>query len=507
MTQRDGDLISINASGAGWRSSGWSRIFLPACLAVYIALGTAYVFVLPLGQAPDEPAHFQYILFIAEHGRLAHFYDDDAGYEAYQAPLYYTLGAAAGKLAMIGAPDDPAVPPTPARDSDDQIIARLPDYPTVREGQHELALDALRQSYDFTIAARQAWIVVRLLTVAIGAIGVFLGYRIIFLLFPDHPWIAATVAGFMATLPMYVHISASASNDPPTVAAVGFTLLISLLILRHGPTVRRCAMLGLALGIGMLTKDSANAAVPVALLALTWSIGLRHEPKPTETILTGLGARAAALDWPLLLKRLGVVFGVAAVVAGWWYGRNIALYGSPVHFPANVERQIPWETYLGYPEMIVQVLSIALPMFFRNFWAGFAWTNIAVAPWMYTGFLVIAVAALPGLLGFIFDARAGRLQWSKFQVRGFWLLILGLVLLGLAVLWYILLIDLGGGSQGRYLFPVLPVTTMLWALGVGRLLPRRAHRAIPLVVTGAMLAFNLYCLLGVIAPFYQALGI
>ena len=77
--------------------------FLHACLAGYLALATAYALVLPLGHAPDEPAHFAYVLFIAEHGRLPNFYADQVGYESYQAPLYYTLSAAVCKLAMVAA--------------------------------------------------------------------------------------------------------------------------------------------------------------------------------------------------------------------------------------------------------------------------------------------------------------------------------------------------------------------------------------------------------------------
>jgi hypothetical protein len=119
---------------------------------------------------------------------------------------------------------------------------------------------------------------------------------------------------------------------------------------------------------------------------------------------------------------------------------------------------------------------------------------------------VVSAAALPGLLMLVADARAGRLGWSLLQVRSVWLLILTKVLLGLAVLWYILTIDLGGGSQGRYLFPVLFAFGLLAALGLGRVLPSRAREALPWVVGGGMLAFNLWCLFGLIMPFFRAMG-
>jgi len=499
-----------NTPEAGWRSSPWSRHFLPACIGACLALGAAWATVVPIGQAPDEPGHFRYALFLAQHGRLPDYYADSAGYESYQAPLYYTLAAAVGKLAGIGAEtpaDGGQALPAALQASNDEIIARLPDYPTVRRRQHALALDALRQAADFTPAQRRAWLVMRLFTVLLGALGLFLGYRIVLLVFPDRPWLAATAAAVLAALPMYTHISAAVGNDPPTVVVIGLTMLLALLILRDGPTPKRATLLGLALGAGMLTKDSANAALPAALLALVWAAGRRREPARADTILTDLARRVAAVDWAKFARAAGLALGVALAAGGWWYVRNTLLYGSPQHFPANVEKQVGWEVYLAQPVALWQVLRVAVPMAFRNFWAGFAWTNIAVAPALYWLLLILCLAALPGLLLLIRDAFTGRLGWSVLQVRAFWLVLLTIALLKFAVLGYILTIDLGGGSQGRYLFPVLFGMVMMWALGVGRVLPKRARNALPFVVGAALLAFNLYCLLGLVVPFYRAIGL
>ncbi|MGM0493432.1 MAG: DUF2142 domain-containing protein [Armatimonadota bacterium] len=480
---------------------------LPLCLAVYLALSVTWAFVLPLGQAPDEPAHFRYALFIAESGRLPDFHADGAGYESYQAPLYYTLCALIGKLTMTGTGHEPPPPPEALQAPEERVLARLPDYETVRGGQHELALDALRQAHAYTTAERRAWRAMRLFTVLLGAVGIFLAWRITFLIFPGRGWIAGTVGAVMATQPMYVHITSSVGNDPPATAVVGLILLLMLLILRHGPNLRRCALLGFALGLGALTKTTAVVVLPVALLGVIWAAGKRHEPEPGETYLTDWGRRVAAIDWPHALKCIGAALGVAAVVAGWWYARNVMLYGTASPFPANVEKQVPWEAYLVRPDLLAGILGIALPMTFRNFWAGFAWTNIAAPAWVYWALLAIVAAALPGLVMLVVDAKRDRLGWSLAQVRGVWLLIFAKALLGLAVLWYILTIDLGGGSQGRYMFPVLGAMALLWTIGVGRLIPEKPRRWLPAVVGVAMLAFNLWCLLGLVIPFYRAMGL
>ena len=80
--------------------------------AMYLLLGSAYVLRTPLWQAPDEPAHFNYVEHIAEGAGLpvlqtgdydqarledltADRFRDGAvetlRYEAHQPPLYYLL--------------------------------------------------------------------------------------------------------------------------------------------------------------------------------------------------------------------------------------------------------------------------------------------------------------------------------------------------------------------------------------------------------------------------------
>lgn len=503
------DVTGQDASGRPWLAAPWSRL-LAASLVVHLALSGACAFIFPLGQAPDEPAHFRYALFIARHGRLPNFNVDNAGYESYQAPLYYTLCAAVGKLTMVAAPSGQqaeAGPPEALRASDQTILSRLPQYPTIRPGQHQLALDALRQAHRYSPAERRAWLAMRLLTVIVGAVGILLAWRILILLFPERQWIAGTVSVGMATNPMYAHISGAVGNDPPATVAVGLVLLMAMLVLRHGASARRSALLGLALATAMLTKDSALAALPAALLALAWGVGRRYDPRPAETPLTDIAHRVAAIDWGSFARNAAVTLGVAALFGGWWYVRNQLLYGAPQHFPANVERQISWETYLAQPWLIGTVLSVAIPMAFRNFWAGFGWTNIAVAPAFYWLFAGACIVALFGLLLLYNDRRRNDLDWSALQIRGFWILVMTAALLALAVVWYILTIDFGGGSQGRYMFPAMPALGMLWAVGVGRLLQEDARRHLPVLTGVAMLAFSLYAILGVALPFYQALGV
>lgn len=513
MSRRATDMHN-NAPDPGERSPHRSGRFLHACVVGYLVLATGYALVLPLGHAPDEPAHFAYVLFIAENGRLPDFYADNVGYESYQAPLYYTLSAGVCKLAMLAAQALGASPPPPlpprlldAADPQAPLPPQIDKHPWVPRGQYHLMFAAWAEALAYTPAQRAGWLAVRLFTVLLGGLGIVLAWRIVAVLFPQRPWLADSVAALMAFLPMYAHIAAAVGNDPPTVVALGFSVLMTLLILRDGPDPRRVALLGLALGLGMLTKDSADVAIPVALLALVGSAGRRHEPAEADSFLVGLGRRIAALRWGLILKRAALMLGVMALVAGWWPVRNIMLYGEPLPYPANPQTQRPWDFYLMFPDQLPPALGLSLPMTFRNFWGNFAWTNIALAPWIYWALLAVSLMPLPGLALLVADGRAGRLGWSAFQHAGFRVLMLTLALMTMAVTGHALFIGIGGGSQGRYYFPVLSALGLLAALGLARVLPETARPKLPWVIAGALLAFNLYCLLGVVVPFYRALGV
>lgn len=501
------------------RSGRRSRPLPAVALCIYLVLVCVYAFIFPLGHAPDEPAHFAYVLFIAENGRLPHYHDDDfylddLRYESYQAPLYYTLSAGVCKLTMLaaealgarGPADLPAVLQAPT-----QRGAPLPPgiekHPWVPREQYRLMLGAWQQALVLTPAQQAGWRAVRVFTALLGGLGVLLAWRIMRVLFPEREWLADAVAAGMAFLPMYVHIAAAVGNDPPTVVVVELSVLLTLLMLRDGPSPRRVALLGLSLGLGMLTKDSANVVIPVALLALAWSAGRRYDPEPHESYLTDLARRVAALRWGLIVKRAALMLLVTAAVAGWWFARNQMLYQHALHYPANPQTQLPWDYYLIFPSHLWLALKLHVPMTFRNFWANFAWTNIALPPWTYWALLVLSLLPLPGLAVLIADARGGRLQWPVERTRGFAAVLLTLALMAAAVTGHAFFIGIGGGSQGRYYFPVLFALGMLWTMGVARLLPERMHRALPYVVGGAMLAFNLYCLFGVILPFYRALGV
>lgn len=94
---------------------------LALTVAAYLALGVLYAVKTPAWQVPDEPAHYNYVRFVAEQGRLPELVPGDyphkyleeiksrrfppdmsidpIRYESHQPPLYYLLAACVYRIA------------------------------------------------------------------------------------------------------------------------------------------------------------------------------------------------------------------------------------------------------------------------------------------------------------------------------------------------------------------------------------------------------------------------
>ncbi|MFH1486397.1 MAG: hypothetical protein ABIH46_10025, partial [Chloroflexota bacterium] len=264
---------------------GW---FLWILICAYAILGVSYAARTPTWQAPDEPAHFNYVRNIAEgHGlpilqkgdydsdyleklKAAKFPRemsiDSIRYESHQPPLYYIL---ASPLYLVS--------------------RHLPI-----EGQV---------------------LVLRLFSVFMGCLLLLVAYAAARQVFPQTSLISLGVPAFIALLPQHIAMSAAVNNDTLAELMVSAILLLIVGELSpsrkrgHGQTLRSTFLLGLLLGLALLTKATAYTSL-VLIPAGLWLAS---------------GSRPDKADWGLG-KRFLLIGAVAAVVAGWWFVRNIFVY-------------------------------------------------------------------------------------------------------------------------------------------------------------------------------------
>ncbi|MFC1466115.1 MAG: hypothetical protein ACFLMY_14840 [Candidatus Brachytrichaceae bacterium NZ_4S206] len=210
-------------------------------------------------------------------------------------------------------------------------------------------------------------------------------------------------------------------------------------------------LLGLALGLAFLSKNSALALIGFAALALAFI--------------------AWRTSWPArdLLRRGALTFGAFAAVALPYLGYNLMRYGRLL-----TDRN-PNNPILAAPTSVigegvwVSIRDAWLPQLFANtfrtFWGKFGWGNVGLPEWAYVAFVAFTLA---GALGCIIGYRCAT---RPLRTAIIVLLMLGLAMMVLP-LYRALFYQDPALMPGRYLMPALTAYAGLlgfgWSVLIGR---------------------------------------
>jgi hypothetical protein len=401
--------------------------FLVIILLAFVVLATWYSLTIPLGEAPDEVPHFTYIRYLAQHRRLPTTTEE---HEAFQPPLYYALGA----TLTFWIEDTPDAPFTVRANADfDATDPRAPK---------NLLLHTADEAWPYR-GWVLAWHLIRLLSIAFGAVTVWAAFQLGRALFPTAPAIRLTMAALTAFTPQFLFMSAVANNDN---AATAFSALVlwqmaTLLQAKERPRLwTRSILLGALLGLGVLSKSSLMALVPIVGLAIVVS-SFRFQVK------NGQSHRQFAA------RNLLLAAGATALTSGWYFVRNWNLYGDPLGWAFTLQTNAPREGPLT-----LEVLGWLFKGLFRSFWLG--WIGIAFDQRIYW---LIGAVCLVGLIGFVawlirrWQLLDGGVRWT--------LVLLGLhaaITLGSLIQWTATVL---GTDQGRLIYPMLPTIMLVLATG------------------------------------------
>jgi len=180
-------------------------------------------------------------------------------------------------------------------------------------------LSALTDAFWRLIVERETadWLM-RIIPLLCGALQIEVAFRAMRRIFPDRDDLQVAGTVVAGWIPMNVYISQSISNEPMAalLTAVVVLLCVGIVVPQGGDRpLRRLILLGITLGLALLTKVSALFLVPVVIGAAAW--GLRSR------------------GWPLCRIAAGtaLVLGTAVLISGWFYIRNAIVLGKP--FVAN----------------------------------------------------------------------------------------------------------------------------------------------------------------------------
>jgi hypothetical protein len=409
------------------RQQRLTRFLLAVLLFIYAMLAVWYSVTIPLGEAPDEVPHFTYVRYLVRHARLP---TTEEEHEAFQPPLYYVAGAALTR----GIADKPGAAFAVRANADfDVADTRAPK---------NLLLHSADEAWPYRGWAL-AWHMVRLLSVALGAVTVWAVYRLGSVLFPARPAIPLTMAALTAFTPQFLFMSAVANNDNAAVAFSALVLWQSAAFLHEkecSQLWKRSLVLGLLLGLGLLSKASLIALLPVVGLAVVVAVFRSQETSTTRRLR-------------LAIVSLLATFGLAALLSAWYFARNLTLFGDPLGWSFLLEINA-----LREGPLTPNVLAWLARGLFRSFWLG--WIGIEFDGWIYW---LIGIMCLVGLGGFVawlvrrWRGLDGAARWTLF------LLGLHLVITLASLLRWTAIVQ--GTDQGRLIYPILPTVMLVLSAG------------------------------------------
>lgn len=247
---------------------------------------------------------------------------------------------------------------------------------------------------------------------------------------PDLVLAAAGLTAAWWVLPLHAGLI---HNDGPAAALAAGQLLLLTLLLRDGIRFRYAAGLVALSAAASVVRLSASTLIGLSVLALV-TAGVLH-PRTTR-------ARSAAVGvlWSLAL------LGAAAATSGWWWARNIRLYGDASATPLIVQ-MLGWE-----PDERSLVGIAADPLV----WVWMAWgaggsrhalTLILVLAWC------AAVAVIAGRAA-ARQRRSGDSGWSPTALA---IALLFFLTVGATLGQIVLHVQHGGGAHPRYLLPAMAV--------------------------------------------------
>lgn len=398
------------------------RILFILILLSYIGMGTLFAWRVPAWQAPDEPAHYNYIAQIVDGNILP--------------------------VIEMGDWDNAYLNTLKARDFAPELLS---EFDTIQYEDHQPPLY-------YWLAAPVFWLTngnlfaIRMVSVLLGAVIVSLSYFISRALLPNQPFVALCVMLLVGFLPQNLHILASVNNDA-LAGVIGATLL--WMIVRHldGTPIPLTAF-GVMMGLGFITKTTIYFMIAVILLAII----LRWQRNDQN-------------GYQRLLQQSLTVILVSTMVAVPYWARNLWVYGLPDFLGLIAHNDV----VIGQLRRQDHIQAVGFSAYwyeaftttFHSFWGQFGWMEARLSdamPWAMGVIIALNGIGLSGFFLFCWNQIRRQGNDSPFTSQ---LLCLGSVILlaGAQYIYYNLTFV---QFQGRYLFVAIIPIALVLVIGVNR---------------------------------------
>jgi hypothetical protein len=299
-------------------------------VALYFLLALSYSYITPLWNPPDEVRHFSYCEYLARNHSLPYL---DATMEAghitqsVHPPLYYMIGSFFCR--DISRPIQETV-----------FINDGPGGSIISHPENE-------SKFPYSGKALDAHLL-RLFSILCGALTVCMVFRIASLIYPNDLLCAMLASIFVVTLPQFLHVSASISNENLSTFLSTLYMFYLLTFLQGRLSKKSSLLAGITLGCCLLTKSSSLFYVPLTVFVFSWIWFNDRKKKYFMSLVT--------------------ILVVGGGLSGWWYIRNWYFYNDPI-FTKALEALQPWSlraSPLNF-DYLCKIFSRSFVSFFGNF--------------------------------------------------------------------------------------------------------------------------------------------
>jgi hypothetical protein len=439
----------------------------PVLLIAFTVLVMMHTATTPVFEAPDEVWHYNYVRWLAEGHGLPLLKNDKSGanQEAAQPPFYYALAA---------------VFTAPFQDYDlSELFWQNPGF-----GYQSSSTDIDNKNM-LIHTAREHWPwhgavatihVARLTSLIFGLWTLIAAWYLGIEVFHNRKS-ALILASLIAFHPQFVFISSVVSNDSATAALCTTALWSIVHAIRKQLTLSSIIWSGISIGLAILCKTSAVLLIPLAGGAFFyWAIRTK-------------------MSLVAIIKRLVIFSFCVLAVGGWWYVRNMRLYGDPMALANHIDT--PWGRSM--PVSYLQLLP-EMPLLLRSFWAAYGWGHIS---WPDIIIYVLTIASgltiVSGMVNLIRLPRPGQTQHTTVSSPNVVVPTSMVPLLAWAWLGMIFIALLSWMRQveaphGRLLFPAIGAYGLIMAYGlvyahkIGGYKKRLAHLFLGLLAVLSILA-------------------
>jgi len=461
-------------------------------LGLSLVRGVIYSAIIPPWQAPDEFRHFEYIKLLNQERRLLTAQDTSL-------PLQKEIIASMiehdyWKFGRFMFPFDPQNPPKSFKEiiwpADPYWLFHPPLYYLL--GASSLVFvnqgDVDLQLY-----------VVRLISVILGTLVVFVAFLTAKQLFPEDNFLIIGIPAFIVFLPMHTFITGAVNNDNLAELLVSLFILVLAKILKDGLSSSRIASAGFLIVLGLLAKRTAILTIPILMataLLYFWEGGLHFSFNLSRTrvgFMVGI-----------------VVIGVITGLLYWetWQGLWASFFSALRPYLIL----IPGADFSGLftPEGI-SLLILYARVLFESFWAYFGWMKVYLDPIWYQLIALVSVVAIGGVGTFLIRTVTKPTTLALWQKKYLLLFFLCVIFAIAIAMFYGVRVWAHFQSfrpmerpkpQGRYLFPaIIPIAT-LFMLGLRELVPIRYHKLWLPICVGGFILLDSVSLIRYIIPFF-----